>query len=129
MRMKQILGVVAGFILWSVLWLGYNQVLLMLGLMPANNTDPFTDPKPLVLLLVGSALISLVSGYVTARIAGFSWALPVAALGMLLLATGIFVQLKLWYLIPLWYHLTFLVLLFPMTVLGARIRARSEIAA
>jgi hypothetical protein len=122
-RMKQILGVVVGFILWSVLWLGCNQALLMLGLLSPMTAQPVTDPKPLLLLLVASVLISLVTGYVTARIVGFPWALPVAVLGALLLATGIFFQVKVWYLMPLWYHLTFLLLLIPMTFVGARMRA------
>src|SRR3569623_675517 len=124
--MKQVFAVATGFILWSVLWLGLNQLLLLLGVMPPTSTQPLTDAKPLVMLLVGSVLISLLSGYVASRISGLQWALPAAALGLLLLATGVFVQLKLWYLIPLWYHLIFLVLLMPMTVLGARLRARSQ---
>jgi hypothetical protein len=123
--MKQVFAVATGFILWSVLWLGLNQLLLVLGVMPATTSQPIADPKPLVLLLVGSVLISLLSGYVTSRNSGMEWALPAGALGMLLLATGVFVQLKLWYLIPLWYHLLFLLLLMPMTILGARMRARS----
>lgn len=121
--MKQILGVAAGFILWSVLWLGLNQVLLMLGLLSPTVTEPVTERTPLLVLLFGSVLISLVSGYVTARIVGFPWALPVAALGVLLLATGMFFQVKMWYVIPLWYHLTFLLLLIPITFAGARMRA------
>jgi hypothetical protein len=124
--MKQVLGVVAGFILWSALWLSLNQLLLLLGVMSPHVTEPLADAKPLLLLLVGSVLISLISGYVTARIAGAPWALPAVALGVLLLATGVFVQLKLWYVIPLWYHLSFLLLLIPMTLLGARLRARSR---
>ena len=123
--MKQVFAVAAGFILWSVLWLGLNQLLLVLGVMSATTTQPVSDTAPLVLLLVGSVLISLLSGYVTSRISGVEWALPAGALGVLLLATGVFVQLKLWYLIPLWYHLIFLLLLMPMTILGARLRARS----
>jgi hypothetical protein len=126
MCMKQIFGVVAGFILWSVLWLSLNQLLLILGVMSPNVTEPFTEAKPLLVLLAGSVLISLLSGYVTARITGCPWALPAVALGVLLLATGAFVQLKLWYLIPLWYHLSFLLLLIPVTLLGARIRAGSR---
>jgi len=123
--MKQVFAVATGFILWSVLWLGLNQLLLVLGVMPATTSQPLSDPKPLVLLLIGSVLISLLSGYVTSRISGVEWALPAGALGVLLLATGVFVQLKLWYLIPLWYHLLFLLLLMPMTILGARLRARA----
>jgi hypothetical protein len=125
MYMKQVFAVATGFILWSVLWLGLNQLLLVLGVMSATTNQPLTDPKPLVILLVGSVLISLLSGYVTSRISGLQWTLPAGALGVLLLATGVFVQLKLWYLIPLWYHLIFLLLLMPMTILGARLRARS----
>ncbi len=124
--MKQILGVVIGFILWSVLWLSLNQLLLALGIMSPTVTEPLTNSTPLLVLLVGSVLISLASGYVTARIAGLAWALPAVALGVLLLATGVFVQLKLWYLIPLWYHLAFLLLLIPMTLLGARVGAGSR---
>jgi hypothetical protein len=125
MYMKQVFAVATGFILWSVLWLGLNQLLLVLGVMSATTNQPLTDPKPLVILLVGSVLISLLAGYVTSRISGLQWTLPAGALGVLLLATGVFVQLKLWYLIPLWYHLIFLLLLMPMTILGARLRARS----
>jgi hypothetical protein len=124
--MKQIFAVAAGFILWSVLWLALNQLLLVLGIMSPTGAQPLTNATPLLMLLVGSVLISLLSGYVTGRISGSAWTLPAAALGLLLLATGVFVQLKLWYSIPLWYHLTFLVLLMPMTVLGARLRARTQ---
>ena len=124
--MKQILGVIIGFILWSVLWLSLNQLLLVLGIMSPAVTEPLTNATPLLVLLVGSVLVSLISGYVAARIAGLAWALPAVALGVLLLATGVFVQLKLWYLIPLWYHLAFLLLLIPMTLLGARLRASSR---
>jgi hypothetical protein len=124
--MRQIVAVIAGFILWSVLWLSLNQLLLVLGVMPPAVTEPVTTATPLLVLLAGSVLISLVSGYVTARITGVPWALAALALGALLLATGIFVQLKLWYLIPLWYHLAFLLLLIPMTLLGARVRAGSR---
>jgi hypothetical protein len=46
--MKQILGVVAGFILWSVLWLSLNQLLLVLGIMSPAVTEPLADPKPLL---------------------------------------------------------------------------------
>jgi hypothetical protein len=127
--MKQVLAVIVGFILWSVLWLGLNQLLLMLGVLTPGMTEPMADAKPLLVLLTGSIVISLLSGWVTARIAGFPWALPATALGVLLLFTGIFVQIKLWYLIPLWYHLAFLLLLIPMTLAGARMRGRAPTVA
>ncbi|HMA00980.1 MAG TPA: hypothetical protein VKP02_01340 [Gemmatimonadaceae bacterium] len=123
--MKQALAVVAGYVLWSMLWLGLNQVLLILGVLTPSTTEPLTSATPLLLLLIGSVLLSLVSGYVAARIAGSAWALCVIVLGVMLLLTGIFVEIQVWYRIPLWYHVSFLVLLIPMTFLGARMRARS----
>ena len=123
--MKKALAVVAGYVLWSMLWLGLNQALLILGILTPSSTEPLTSAKPLMLLLIGSVLLSLVSGYVTARIAESAWALAAIVLGVLLLLTGIFVEIKVWYRIPPWYHLSFLVLLIPMTFLGARMRARS----
>jgi len=123
--MKQTLGAVAGFILWSVLWLGYNQLLLKAGVLPSDLSRPLTASTPLVLLLAGSVVFSLVSGYVTASIAGPPTTTPALVLGILLLAVGIFFQLKMWNLIPVWYNVIFLVLLIPMTLAGARMRSPS----
>ena len=78
---------------------------------------------PLMLLLVGSVVFSLVSGYVAARIAGAPTTMPALILGILLLATGIFFQLKTWSLLPVWYNVIFLLLLIPMTLAGARMRS------
>jgi hypothetical protein len=121
--MKQVLGAVVGFILWSVLWLCYNQLLLKVGVLPSTLTQPITAPMPLWALLLGSVVFSLVSGYVTARIVGDPSTLPILVLGLLLLATGIFFQLKTWNLLPVWYNVIFLLLLIPMTFAGARLRA------
>jgi len=41
----------------------------------------------------------------------------------LLLIVGVIVQMGVWDKIPLWYHLTFWILLVPMTVLGGRLRS------
>ena len=121
--MKQTLGVVAGFVLWSVLWLCYNQLLLKAGVLPSDLSRPLTAPTPLLLLLAGSVVFSLVSGYVTARLAGEPSTMPALVLGILLLAVGIFFQLKMWNVIPAWYNVIFLVLLIPMTLAGARMRS------
>lgn len=121
--MKQALGVAAGFVLWSLLWLCYNQLLLKLGVLPSTLTQAFSAPMPLLLLLGGSVVFSLVSGYVTATIAGVPFTMPALVLGILLLATGIFFQFKMWNLIPVWYNVIFLVLLIPMTLAGARMRS------
>jgi hypothetical protein len=122
-RMKQVLGVVAGFVLWSVLWLCYNQLLLKAGILPSDLSRPLTASMPLLLLLGGSVAFSIVSGYVAARIAGVPATMPALMLGVLLLATGVFFQLKTWNLLPVWYNVIFLLLLIPMTIAGARMHS------
>jgi hypothetical protein len=121
--MKRLLAVIVGFILWSVLWLCFNVALHKVGFLPAALTQPLTDPKPLGALLLGSVLFSLIAGYVTAAIAGSSDTAAILVLGVLLLLTGIYFQSQVWHLMPLWYHLTFLVLLIPMCYAGARLRS------
>jgi hypothetical protein len=43
-------------------------------------------------------------------------------LGLILLGVGMFVQAQYWYLMPLWYHLAFLLLLVPACMIGSRLR-------
>lgn len=125
---RSILGVVAGFVLWSVLWLGLNQILHATGMLPTELNEPFTAPVPLLLLLAGSVLFSLVSGCTAAFIAGPRPAWPVLILGLILLAVGVAVQVAIWDKIPLWYHVPFLALLVPATLVGGRIRPATSAA-
>ncbi|HEV7702697.1 MAG TPA: hypothetical protein VGO46_00335 [Gemmatimonadaceae bacterium] len=121
--MKRALAVVGGFILWSVLWLCYNQLLLKAGILPSDLSRPLAAPVPLLMLLAGSVVFSLVSGFVVAKVAGVPATMPALALGILLLATGIFFQLKMWNLLPVWYNVLFLLLLIPLTLAGARMHS------
>ena len=124
--MKRALAVIAGFVLWSVLWLCFNVGLNKLGLIPAALTQPMVSIGPLAALLLGSVILSILSGYLTAAIAGPPASQAVAVLGVLLLLTGIYFQSKVWHLMPVWYHLSFLVLLIPMCFAGARLRASPQ---
>lgn len=119
---RSILAVIAGFVLWTVLWLSCNAGLQKAGLLPAEVTQPLGDPKALLLLLIGSCVISAISGFATAAIARAGAKTAVTALGVLLLAVGIFVQSQVWNLMPLWYHIPFLLLLIPLCFVGASLR-------
>ena len=109
----------AGCILWSVCWLSYNFALTRLAVLPADHSQPVRGTTPLLALLFGSVVISVVSGYVAARVGKVGSNFPVLLLGLLLLAAGIFFQSQSWGLMPLWYHLSFLALLIPFCYLGA----------
>ena len=74
----------------------------------------------MVARLVMAAITSLLAGAVAGWIAPRSTAAP-AVLGAVLLIAFIPTHVKLWPLFPVWYHLTFLLTLLPLVVLGARL--------
>ena len=128
-----ILGVIAGFIVWSILWVGSHLLLVALspgwyGKVDAEFQDammkgaPFTvDSTVLIFSLVRSIFISVISGYIAALIAQEN-TLSVWILAILLLLVGLFTQIAYWNYMPLWYHIPFLLLLVPMTILGGKLR-------
>lgn len=118
--LKIILGVVAGFIIWSILWVAADAVLRAVWTGYDESVKAMTFSRSmLVVPLVLSAVVSIISGFIAALIAKENSKTPLI-LGVLLLIVGIFVQMGVWDKIPLWYHLTFWILLVPMTVLGGR---------
>ena len=121
--LKIILGVVVGFIVWSILWVGVDAVLRAVWSGYNESVEAMTFSAPMLIVpLVLSAVVSIISGFAAASIAGESGKSPLI-LGVLLLIVGIFVQMSVWDKIPLWYHLTFWILLVPMTVLGGKLRS------
>jgi len=120
--LQKVIGVVAGLIAWTVL-----VTLLNLGLRhgwPAyaavEKAMAFTFPM-MAARLGESAASSLVSGWVAARIGG-----RIAALvaGLMLLLMFVPVHYQLWQHFPIWYHLTFLVSLPALSVIGGRLARR-----
>ena len=107
---RSIFAVAGGFILWSVLWVSYNLALQKLDALPSDETQRISSVGALLALLIATIKAAAT--------------LPIAALGALLLAVGIFFQSQYWHLMPLWYHLAFLASLVPMCFVGARLRAK-----
>lgn len=133
---KIILGVVVGFIVWSVLWVGSDAVFSAISpdwgktsadfQAAAENKTPFTlESWILIVLLVKSFIVSIISGYVTALIARENFK-STFGLGILLVIFGIFIQSAYWNYMPLWYHIPFLLLLIPMTILGGKLKKVSS---
>jgi len=117
---RNILGVVAGLVAWLL-------VAAILGLVMRNSwpayaavaeTMSFTLPMMLARLSIG-ALATLSAGFVTALITRSAVARLIP--GVLLLVAFIPQHVMLWDKFPLWYHLTFLLSLVPLTYLGSRI--------
>jgi hypothetical protein len=116
------LGIIVGFIVWSILWVGIDAVLRTIWVSYDESVRAMTfSTTMLIVPLVLSAVVSIISGFVAALIARENSKSPVT-LGILLLIAGIFVQMNVWDKIPLWYNLAFWILLIPMTVLGGSLR-------
>lgn len=127
-----ILGVIAGFIAWSILWVGGDQVLInTIGWYGEHqnafekaftNKDPFqADTTVLGMNIVRSVITSLIAGYLTAIVANENRK-STLILGILLLLFGAAVEIAAWNYLPVWYHAVFLVLLIPVTIAGGKLK-------
>ena len=115
-------AVAAGVVLWGVLWNGGNAGLGAAGVITVG--EPITAVAVLLGLLGYSAVLSVVAGWVTAAIEGGPDPMgAVRALAGVNLVIGIVVEVTYWSLMPVWYHLIFLALVVPMTLLGGRMKA------
>jgi hypothetical protein len=115
---KKSFGVVAGLAVWIALVTVAGAIMRLSWPAYASVVDQmvFTLPMLVARLLVG-ALATLATGLVTAMIAPRS--LPARLMpGVLLLLAFIPVHIMLWDKFPVWYHLTFLLSLVPLTYLG-----------
>jgi hypothetical protein len=117
---QKILAVVAGFVVWSVLWFAANAGLGAAGMLPPPGAA-VDEPGVLRLLLAASVLASLAAGFLASWLARAPGHKVALWLGVLLLAVGVFVQTQFWTLMPVWYHAAFLLLLVPMCLAGSRL--------
>ena len=118
--LKSILSVVAGYVTWTVIFLGSSAGIRAV-MRDVHDADGFTsDISALLLYLIMSVLASLAAGFVTARLAPRKMTRHALILAVLLLATGIPVQLAAWEQLPEWYNYAFLGMLLPATLAGVR---------
>jgi hypothetical protein len=116
------LGIIVGFVVWSILWVGIDAVLRAVWSGYDESVKAMTfSTTMLIVPLVLSVFCSIISGFVAALIARENSISPLI-LGILLLIVGIFVQISVWDKIPLWYNLAFWILLIPMTILGGKLK-------
>lgn len=133
-----IAGVIVGFIVWSIVWVGSEA--LMAALSPEWLGKHYLDAQtaltagtPLasandagiaIINLIRSFITSIMGGYMAALVAG-EYKRSTMALGIILLFVGIAVQYMFWNFAPAWYHIIFVLALIPMTILGGRLRRSS----
>ena len=130
-----VLGVVAGFVAWLVLWLGSEVVLSamwpegygahQLAFQAAiENGGPFTANTRLLLIhIVLGSVISMASGFLAALVAGENMRAPLV-LGFVLVVLGLLKAAMSWPYVPIWYHVIFTAVLLPMAMAGGKLTRR-----
>jgi hypothetical protein len=113
------MGVVAGYLVWTALWLVGNAVFFQSASDVIAAGQPFTAVGPLVALIGLSVACSIGAGRLAAAVAKARGRIAVITLAALLLVTGVIVQRSVWALMPAWYHLLFLGLIVPASLLGS----------
>ena len=105
-----LITVTVGGVIMRVTWPAYASV---------ADAMTFTLPMMIARLAVGAAA-TLGAGLVTAVVTRRSWLARLIP-GVLLLVVFIPIHISLWNRFPVWYHLTFLASLVPLTYLGGEI--------
>lgn len=132
-----LLGVVVGFIVWSIIWVGSDQTLVTLSpewygafthaaersLVNGVAIDAI-DPMIYLLNLLRSIITSIIAGYMCALAAG-EYRRSTMVLGIILVLVGIAVEVAFRNAAPFWYHILFVIFLYPMAMLGGRLRRSS----
>jgi hypothetical protein len=126
---RTIASIVAGLVGWLVIVtiLNFGLRAAIPGYHSAEATLQFTSAMKAG-RLTEAALTSLAAGalvgWVAPRTNWASW-----VVGFAILAIFLPVHINLWNKFPAWYHLTFLVPIVPLVVLGASLAGRRERAA
>ena len=126
---RTVFAVCAALVTWVLVASLLNRALRygMAGYAAAEPAFAFTLGMQLARLGI-AAVTSLAAGAVTAWIAPRDSKAPWIA-GTILLVGFVPVHAQLWHSFPLWYHLSFLLTLVPLVVLGARLRRGRPAAA
>jgi hypothetical protein len=119
------MAVVAGVVLWSVLWVGGAQLAAMMYPAVLAPGQPVTHMGALLGYIAFSVVLSVLAGYTTAALASGNRMRQVGIVAGVLLVMGIGFEASAWQLTPVWYHLVFLVLLVPAVLYGGRLRIGS----
>lgn len=126
-----VLGVIAGFFAWPIVWVGSEKILSALwpafGVHQAafqaaiENGGEFTANTNMLLThIVLGSIVSVFSGFLAALVAGENSRAPLVV-GCLLLVLGLLKAVMSWQYVPLWYHVIFTALLLPMAIVGGKL--------
>jgi len=123
---KTILGVVAGLVAWVALVTVAGLILRAAWPNYAAVADSMAFTLPMLIArLTISAVTLLAAARVTTAIAPRA-TIATVLLGAVLVAAFVPVHIGVWNRFPVWYHLTFLLTLVPLCVMGGRLGRKPD---
>jgi hypothetical protein len=132
-----VLGVIVGFVAWNIMWVGSEKILSAIfpegyGVHQSafqdavtNGGDFTVDTTLLLVHIVQGVIVSVMSGFLAALIAGENKRAPFV-LGCLLVAFGLLIVVLSWPYVPVWYHVVFTALLLPLTIVGGKLKTAKQ---
>jgi hypothetical protein len=129
-----VLGVIAGFFAWAIVWVGSEKILSAIWpegfgahqrafeAAVANGGQFTADTTLLLMHIVLGSIVSVMSGFLAALIAGENKRAPLVLGFLLLVAIGLPKLVLSWPYVPIWYHVIFTALLIPMTIMGGKLK-------
>lgn len=131
--LRIILGVIAGFFAWVIVWVGSEKILSAIwpegfgahqrafeAAIIAKDGQFTADTTMLLIHIVLGSIVSVMCGFLAALIAGENIRAPLV-LGFLLVALGLLKAVMSWPYVPIWYHVIFTALLLPMAIVGGKL--------
>jgi uncharacterized membrane protein YwzB len=129
--LRIVLGVIAGFFAWPIVWVGSEKILSAIwpafGVHPrafeeaVKNGSQFTAETTMLLThIVLGSIVSVMAGSLAALIAGENTRAPLV-LGFLLLAMELLKAVMSWPYVPIWYHVIFTAILLPLAIMGGKL--------
>jgi hypothetical protein len=127
-----VVGVIAGFIAWAIAWFGSEKILSAIWpegfgahqrafQAAIENGGQFTaDATMLLVHIVLASIVSVMSGFLAALIAGENRRTPLI-FGFLLVALGLLKAILSRAYVPLWYQVIFTALLLSMAIVGGKL--------
>lgn len=123
--LRSILAVVIPVVVWGGLWAMGGAVFQSLFPNAYDAAGVPTDSAILGLVILFSAVLSILAGWLCVKMSRSPGLKIVLVLGIVQLLIGIGVQASVWNSMPLWYHIIFLGLVVPMHILGGQLGLKS----
>lgn len=132
--LRIVLGVIAGFFAWIIVWFGSEKGLSAIwpegfGVHQrafeeaVKNGGEYTANTTMLLTHIAlGSIVSLMAGVLAALVAGDNTRAPLMV-GSLLLAMGILKVVMSRRYAPVWYHVIFTAILLPMAIVGGKLTA------